>query len=64
MRRTVLNAVAFFAAVALVIGCENKKGAEIPSKLDQPIPQVAAPAGGGGQAPAKTKAAPPNTKAD
>jgi hypothetical protein len=71
MRRTVLNAVALLAAVALVIGCGDEK-AKIPSKLDQPIPTVAAPAGGGGEAAAKNKVGaaaakkivPPNTKVD
>jgi hypothetical protein len=52
MRRIVLNAVALFAAVALVIGCESEK-AKIPTKLDQPLPTVAPVAGGGGDAGAK-----------
>jgi len=73
MPRTVLNAVAFLAAAALVIGCGDEK-AKIPTKLDQPIPKVATPAGGGGgeaagknkvgAAAAKTKNAQPNTKVD
>ena len=54
MRRTVLNAAAFLAAAALVIGCGDEK-VKIPTKLDQPLPKVAAPAGGGGPAAAKDK---------
>jgi hypothetical protein len=65
MRRTVLNAVALLAAVALVIGCDSGKGT-VPSKLDQPIPTVAPTAGGEkvGGATAKNKNVPPNTKVD
>jgi hypothetical protein len=71
MRRTVLNAAALLAAVALVIGCGDEK-AKVPTKLDQPIPKVAAPAGGGGEAAPKNrvgaaatkKPAQPNTKVD
>jgi hypothetical protein len=54
MPRTVLNAVAFLAAVVLVIGCDDSK-AKIPTKMDQPLPKVAAPAGGGGDAGGKNK---------
>jgi len=63
MRRTVLNAAAFLAAAALVIGCGDEK-TKIPTKVDQPIPKAAAPAGGGGGAAAKNKNAQPNTKVD
>jgi hypothetical protein len=63
MRRTVLNAVALLAAVALVIGCDSGK-ATIPSKMDQPLPTVAAPAGGGGKAAAAKKNTQPTTKID
>jgi hypothetical protein len=68
MRRTVLNAVAILAAVAVVIGCDQKT--TIPTKLDQPIPTVAPPAGGGGAkdkgggAAAKKKNVQPITKVD
>jgi hypothetical protein len=70
MRRTVLNAVALLAAVALVIGCGEEK-TKIPSKLDQSLPKVAAPAGGGGEAAGKDKVSaaaaknkPPSSKVD
>jgi len=61
MRRTVLNALALLASVALVIGC-GQETAKIPSKLDQPIPTVAPPAGGGGDAGAKNKVGAAATK--
>ena len=54
MRRTVLNAVAFLAAVALVIGCDSGK-TTIPTKLDQPLPKVVMSGGGGREAAAKNK---------
>ncbi len=54
MLRTVLNAIALLAVVALVTGCGEEK-AKIPTKLDQPIPTVAPPAGGGGEAAGKNK---------
>jgi hypothetical protein len=71
MLRTVLNAVALLAAFVLVIGCDDRK-AKIPTKMDQPLPTVAAPAGGGGDAggkkvgaaAAKNKNPQPNAKVD
>lgn len=71
MRRTVLNAVALLAAVALVIGC-GQETAKIPTKLDQSLPTVAGTAGGGGDAAGKNKVgaaaakknAPPSNKID
>ena len=63
MRRTVLNAVAFLAVVALVTGCDSGK-ATIPTKMDQSLPTVAAPAGGGGKAAAAKKNTQPSTKVD
>jgi hypothetical protein len=57
-----LNAVAFLAAVAIVTGCGDQGKVTIPSKIDQPLPKVASPAGGGGDAAGKNKVGAAATK--
>ena len=47
MRSSLLKVGVFLASVALVVGC-GKKETAIPTNLDQPLPKVAAPVGGGG----------------
>lgn len=49
-------------AVALVSGCAEDKKAQIPSKLDNPLPKVATSGGGG--APKGAAGAGGNSKAD
>jgi hypothetical protein len=65
MRRSVRIAVGFFVPVLLIVGCGEKT--VIPTKQDQPVPEVAAPAGGGAPTKAgggKKESAMPNKVAD
>jgi hypothetical protein len=54
--------LAGFFGLALIAGCAEDKKAQIPSKLDNPLPKVATSGGGG--APKGAAGAGGNSKAD